>query len=203
MIRAKYQSVDEGAAQLLLRAKEQLGEREHESSLEIASVRKKTAGQITTVREKARNRGYGEGHLRASDEFAKRVLEMERSYQHSIRSAHQDCLNIALKVAEEVLESEVRTDTHSISLRISKALETMLDQRMIRISVHPGDEHALDVKLKSLDLGVGYKVYSDEGIEPGSAHIESASGLIELNWRANLKEIAAELETKFRYGAAA
>jgi succinyl-CoA synthetase alpha subunit len=80
----------------------------------------------------------------------------------AVRARDQDSLNIALKEANELLESPDKLSSGQKDAKITdldSALRTMSDANLVLLSV-PGD-HVKDISLKLIDLRIHQQIFSD------------------------------------------
>ena len=122
--------------------------------------------------------------------LAEKVLCLEIKYCESLIGAEKDCLDLVLRVTEEVIGTTLEADKNSLAARLRRGISQLIESRSVKVIVNPKD---FEVVAKTEDLGPLMLEPSSE-IKVGDALIETPSGWISINWRAHLNAISMKLK---------
>jgi flagellar biosynthesis/type III secretory pathway protein FliH len=101
------------------------------------------------------------------------------------RAALADALDVAVQqllaeIAENVVARELTLAGADVAAVVAKTRERFLNERVLRVRVHPRDRNAL--------CGLEIDVVLDENLSPGDVIAELRSGTIDLRLRTRLEE---------------
>jgi len=172
---------------------------------EAEEILKKAMQEAEEIKEHAKESGL-EGAQRAAEETAsekvKEALEtlnqaaIER--KKIIKDAENEILRLALKVAEQIIKSEVSLH-RDVSLNIvSDAINRVSDREQVIIRVNRDDvENIKKYKDRISSIVDGIKslsIVEDEGVEPGGCVVETNLGYVD----ARISTKIAAIEEAFR-----
>jgi len=194
--------------QLLPRALEQeyalLEKFKKETEKERKLALEKARQEAKKIMEAARCDGYAEGlrqaekESRALKEEALAVLaKAEQERCSIIRGAEAEILQIALSIAEKLLNNKINFDATAVLGVLAKALETLPGGQTVTLRVNPEDESVSRKNLKWLQgllkKEVPLHVTADPAVPLGSCKVESEEAVVELNLQVELEILAKRL----------
>jgi flagellar biosynthesis/type III secretory pathway protein FliH len=126
---------------------------------------------------------------------ANHTVQSQQLYQEVVKSAYQDCLDIALRISREMVGEICARDAENIAMRIQEALQHLSEAEVVRIEVATEREPTLKAAL--FGLGLKLCVVAKEQMPPGSAMIISKSGSVEVAWQDDFEELASTIRAAF------
>ena len=160
---------------------------------------KKSRSELARVMWRLRTRSRA--HSRRMLEKAERTLcanhtvQSQRLHQEVVKSAYQDCLDIALRISREMVGEIYTRDADILAIRIQEALQYLSEAEVMRIEVATETAPALKAALSRLGLKVF--VTAKWQVPQGSAIIISKSGSIEVAWQDDFEELASTIRAAF------
>jgi len=153
------------------------------------------------IREEAREEGRQEGR----DESASRIEEAMATLNQAvkerkkiIKDSESEILRLALKVAEQIIRSEVSLHRDVCLNIVSEAIGRVSDREQIIIRVNREDAEYLKrykERLAGMLDGVkSFSIIEDSNIEPGGCVIETNLGFIDARIATKLKAIEEALK---------
>ena len=188
MIRATFHPAPQLARDAVTFARSLL-ERAHTESQQLErTVRSRLASQIRSMRARARARCQrnADALIAAQSTRAFSAIEVER--RAMITEAHQQCLDLAIALAEQMIGEVFERDSAQLAERVRSALVNIATSSRSTLLVHP-------THVAELESAFGahptrrLAVRGEPSLEPGDAIIETATGKIELRWRSHFHEL--------------
>ncbi len=192
-IHVRYIGAPREATRLLALARTTLAGAEAKAQALESETRRRLAELVVATRNRARARGYAQGTREAKRDLLEALLEHDAKLQRELSNAQLDCLNLAVRVSEEVIGEEIRGNKHSVLQRVQRALTSLVEQRALRLVVSHDDQDAVRSQLAA-ELSI--PVTTADDLSPGDARVETASGSIELRWREHLSTIYQHLRSR-------
>ena len=189
MIQARYIGNDAKAVTLLGLARVALDAAQDRSQSFIKSTRQNLTSKIKGLRKRVRNSTVARLEKRSFIEMAEKLADLERNRQKIIQNAHQECLELVLAIASEVIAEKITLQPETIIKRIERGLNGLISNRNTKLFINPADAQAIE----SLSMERGMQIVFDETLVPGDATIETPSGVMRLKWREHFKAIAEKL----------
>jgi flagellar assembly protein FliH len=163
----------------------------------LAEARQEAEEKVKEAYAEGLRRGMETGLARfqASVSESAEALRQAASAMEAARAAFLDSLepqvvDLAVAMAERILQREAETDPELIGRVVREALEHLMDRERVRVRVNPEDLEAMRAyKVTLLDDFEGVneiQVQEDASIAPGGCIIES-----------ELMQVDARLETQF------
>lgn len=163
---------------------------------ESKHILKEAERQAEQIREEARESGRREGRDEASsriEEALSTLNEAVKERKKIIKDAEGEILRLSLKVAEQIIRSEVSLHRDVCLNIVSEAIARVSDREQIIIRVNREDAEYLKSykdRLSSLLDGVkSFSIIEDANIEPGGCVIETLLGYIDARIPTKLKSI--------------
>jgi flagellar biosynthesis/type III secretory pathway protein FliH len=197
-LQARYKGRAQNALDLLTNARFVQEGAEAKASITVQSARKRAAGKIAAARTRARRLGREQAERTSQTDLLKKFLDQQLSYEKAIQAAHHDCLELALRVAKEVLQIEVALNSESLASRVSAALKAFVDSQTPEIHVNPENLENIKTSIGSLLGDKKYKLIPQSAIEPGNALLVSKVGSVAIDWITHLEQIRAQLRKALR-----
>ncbi len=144
--------------------------------------------------------GIQKGYNEIADEisFAKEVVESsKKDYRQHIESSETVILDLALKVAEKIIGSEIEKDDASFLSIVKKAIKEAREYREVQLHIHPVHYQSI-LSLKQELIAIFPKdtelyIFPDDELEENSCVIESENGRIDASVDSQLHVIKTKL----------
>jgi len=195
MIKGRYLGRKSESADIYKLAASLSRKAERDAEVLTADIRQRAAPKILSLYRKARQAGLKLGKLAAERAACERLLKIEHKYQQIIRQANKDCLNLSLSVAEEIIGQKISEASDSLISRINSAIDSLQDQRTIRITVNSADFSPVQTALEAHTLSGNISLVTSEEVRRGNALLETHSGKIALEWEQHLANLRQKLHT--------
>ena len=158
-----------------------------------SELRKSAARHIAALRKRARARGYANGLRAAEISEADALLRMHALYIDTVRKSSADCLNLAVRLAEQLTQQAFQHSSAALQGHLEEALSDLAADRSLKIRVSTNDLAELRAKLFSPAVDGGIHFIEDPCMSPGNAQIETAAGTVEIDWREHLQQLKERL----------
>ena len=149
----------------------------------------------TAIRLAAYEAGKAEGYREVIEELAK--VRVERRELH--RVAEQDLVELAFRVAAQILGREVERDPAVVTNVVRTALESARGRRNIVVHIHPEDAQLVELsrdRLESVVEGTRIHFDLDPDITRGGCIIDTEGGQIHAELSSQLTALQKKLEGK-------
>lgn len=168
---------------------------------EAQKIIEKAKEEAEAVRERAREEGRREGREEASSRIEEALSTLNQAVQERkriVRDAEGEILRLSLKIAEQIIHSEVSLH-RDVSLNIvSEAIGRVSDREQIIVRVNREDAEYLkrfkDRLAGMLDGVKSFSIIEDANIEPGGCVVETNLGFIDARISTKLKSIEEALQ---------
>jgi flagellar biosynthesis/type III secretory pathway protein FliH len=121
-------------------------------------------------------------------------IQQQTQYREIVARANQDCLDLAITIAGEFLETLPKEGAAYLAKKISSRIDQLVDKSAVQISVHPSI-HADILNSLGKDRAV-LNIVSSIAVDPGSAVIETKSGKVICSIQQDFQEISRELQIR-------
>jgi flagellar assembly protein FliH len=180
-----------GAEEIEMQAEDLLKSAQEEAGEECRKLLEQAAKEASSIRENSRIEGYAEGLKKAEEESsglledARMTLEeAHRERRDIIAGAEQEIIQIALNLAEKVLNHKVEMDSGCILAVMARSLEALPAGQSIILRVNPLDEKICRESRQRLQgllkKDVTLEIIPDEEIPLGSCRVQSEEAEVEL-----------------------
>lgn len=188
----------------LTSALKRIASREQQMNQEWSEMRSSLAAKVLKLSKKAKAQGYKHGVRLATEKALNNILESQKNYEEIIKGANEDCLELALSVANEVIGATINKNSSGLIKRINEALANLLSTRSINILVNPNEFEFIRGELLLNNSENEIKVFASNDVDPGNAILETISGLMEIKWQDHFDKIKDQLlvslKSKFTKG---
>ncbi|MCL2039913.1 MAG: FliH/SctL family protein [Bacteroidetes bacterium] len=131
--------------------------------------------------------------IRRIDSF---MLELRKHYAEQINSAKDKITNIAITLAEVILEKEIEKDNNIIIQQVRKIMDEINNEKVFTIKINPADYDVL-IEAKSNLLNANNDAISfikDDKIDKGSCILHTAIGTIDATFSKQFSKLVSELQ---------
>ncbi|MFA6431462.1 MAG: FliH/SctL family protein [Candidatus Margulisiibacteriota bacterium] len=157
--------------------------------------------EVGRIEEEAREKGYSEGKLEVSEKLKEALTTVNDAVKERkkiIKDAEAEILRLSLKVAEQIIRSEVSLH-RDVCLNIAaEAIGRGSDREQIIVRVNRDDAEFLkrykDRLAGMLDGVKSLSIIEDSNIEAGGCVIETNLGFIDARIATKIKSIEEALE---------
>ncbi len=148
------------------------------------------------VREEARAAGKEEGRAEAAQQIAEAMETLNQAIKERkqiIKDAEGEILRLSLKVAEQIIRSEVSLHRDVCLNIVAEAIARVSDREQIIVKVNREDTEYLkrykDRLTSMLDGVKSFSIIEDASVEPGGCVIETNLGFIDARISTKIKAI--------------
>lgn len=152
------------------------------------------------IKEAAREEGRREGREEASariEEALETLNQAVKERKKIVKDAENEIVRLALKVAEQIIRSEVSMHRDVCLNIVSEAIGRVSDREQIIVKVNREDAEYLkrykDRLAGMLDGVKSFSIVEDSNIEPGGCVIETNLGFIDARIGTKIKAIEEAL----------
>lgn len=179
-----------------------------EDTTNLSSIIGQLENNYKSEREKIYQSGYQAG-VEAGQQ------ELERQYGHRLQSmdsivnalkedqwrlrkeAELSVLNLALQIAERVIQTEIQLDRSKIENVVEEALDYVQREELVKIILNPADYQYIDENSNLLNkLPADVKIESDNSLMQGGCVLQTNLETVDASVERKLKELATQLYTK-------
>lgn len=157
--------------------------------------------EAEAIREEAREAGREEGRAEASsrvEEAMETLNQAVKERKKIIKDSEQELLRLAIKVAEQIIRSEVSMHRDVCLNIVAEAIARVSDREQIIVRVNREDAEYLkrykDRLAGMLDGVKSFSILEDAAVEPGGCIIETNLGFIDAKISTKLKAIEESLK---------
>jgi flagellar assembly protein FliH len=167
---------------------------------EAQKIVEKALQEARAVREEAREQGKREGREESAARLEEALATLNAAVKERktiIKDAEGELLRLSLKIAEQIIRSEVSLH-RDVSLNIvSEAIGRVSDREQIIVRVNREDAEYLkrykDRLAGMLDGVKSFSIIEDSNVEPGGCIIETNLGFVDARISTKLKAIEEAL----------
>jgi len=156
--------------------------------------------EAEAIREEAREAGREEGRAESVTRIEEAMETLNQAVKERktiIKDAEQEILRLALKVAEQIIRSEVSMHRDVCLNIVAEAIARVSDREQIIVRVNREDAEFLKRykdRLAGMVDGVkSFSILEDANVDPGGCVIETNLGFIDAKISTKLKSIEASL----------
>ncbi|MDO9536590.1 MAG: FliH/SctL family protein [Bacillota bacterium] len=201
---ADSQQTDISFEEMELQEEDRLKKAQEEASEQCCKMLEQAADEALSIREKSRDEGYAEGFKKAEEESAglredaRMTLEdAHRERREIIAGAEPEIIQIALNLAEKILNHKVEMDLGCILAVMARSLEALPAGQNVILRVNPLDEKICRESRQRLQgllkKDVTLEIIPDEEIPLGSCKVQSDEAEVELHLQKELDILGKKL----------
>lgn len=125
------------------------------------------------------------------------IADLRSQYTKSILDMEETVISLSIMVAKHVLEREVSLDSEVIITQVRKAINTLDNDIIFKIRLHPSNIETLEKAKSRLinDAAMAKQVLliADESIDQGGCVLETSAGTIDARIKSQLMKISESL----------
>ncbi|MGB9613089.1 MAG: FliH/SctL family protein [Candidatus Margulisiibacteriota bacterium] len=163
---------------------------------EAQKIIEQAYAEAERVREEAREEGRQAGRQEAAEQIEEALATLNEAIKERkkiIKDAENEILRLALRVAEQIIRSEVSLHRDVCLNIVAEAIGRVSDREQIIVKVNREDAEYLkrykDRLAGMLDGVKSFSIIEDSNIEPGGCVIETNLGFIDARISTKLKAI--------------
>lgn len=185
--------------------------REYISSLkaraqqEVEKILAAAQTQAKQEMDESRKKGYAAGQQQARSETGQKTAQALATLNEAlalkkkiIKSSEPDILKLALKIAEQIIRSEVSLNKDVVMNIVAEAVAKITDREQVVIRVNPANLEQIKVqrsRLLSLIDGVkNLTIQEDSQVDPGGCIIETSLGFVDARLATKLAAVEEALQ---------
>lgn len=157
--------------------------------LELSQQRQRLAKRMFLLRNKAKQQVDTRLQQKTNQEMLRMEIELQRQKHQIIKDANRECLNLALSVAREFVDSLPNEADKFLASKISDRLKKIEYDDSISILVHPRSLETIQSQLR----GCKVKVKAAKDVLIDTAIVETRAGRIVCSLDQEFSEIAQTL----------
>jgi len=168
---------------------------------EAEKIVQEAMAEADGVREEAKAAGREEGRAEAASHIAEAMETLNQAIKERkqiIKDSEAEILRLSLKVAEQIIRSEVSLHRDVCLNIVSEAIARVSDREQIIVKVNREDAEYLkrykDRLTSMLDGVKSFSIIEDSTIEPGGCVIETNLGFVDARISTKLKAIEEALK---------
>jgi flagellar assembly protein FliH len=168
---------------------------------EAQKIIERATAEAEAIRNEAREDGRREGREESSARIEEALSTLNQAVNERkkiIKDAESEILRLALKVAEQIIRSEVSLHRDVCLNIVSEAIGRVSDREQIIVKVNREDAEYLkrykDRLSGMLDGVKSFSIIEDSNIEPGGCVIETNLGFVDARIATKLKSIEEALK---------
>lgn len=172
-----------------------------EAQLQAQRIVDEALNEAENVREEAKQTGYEEGRAEAGTQIEDALATLNQAVKERkaiIKEAEPEILRLAIRVAEQIIKSEVSLH-RDVSLNIvAEAIARVSDREQIIVRVNHDDAEFLkrykDRLAGMLDGVKSFSILEDANVEAGGCVVETNLGFIDAKISTKLKSLEDALK---------
>jgi flagellar assembly protein FliH len=168
---------------------------------EAQKIIEQAYAEAERIREEAREEGRQAGREEASAQIEEALATLNEAIKERkkiIKDAENEILRLALRVAEQIIRSEVSLHRDVCLNIVAEAISRVSDREQIIVKVNREDAEYLkrykDRLAGMLDGVKSFSIIEDANVEPGGCLIETNLGFIDARISTKLKAIEEALK---------
>jgi flagellar biosynthesis/type III secretory pathway protein FliH len=168
---------------------------------EAQKIIEQAYAEVERIRAQAREEGREEGRAEVSAQIEEALATLNEAVKERkkiIKDAENEILRLALRVAEQIIRSEVSLHRDVCLNIVAEAISRVSDREQIIVKVNREDAEYLkrykDRLAGMLDGVKSFSIIEDANVEPGGCLIETNLGFIDARISTKIKAIEEALK---------
>lgn len=154
----------------------------------IGRARRELAGKLRSAKSRAMRLGHKRAVKSAHREIEELKVQLAKDFRDKLSIFKDECLELTLLIAQEVVADELATNPQSIKRRITRAVQQLSKTTRYKAFFNPKDLSTF----KDLPQPI-ITAESDHTVTRGAARLESLNGTVNIDPLKHLSRIAAEI----------
>ena len=171
---------------------------------ELTQLRTQTMSELEALKNKALQEGLQKGKEEGMSEYAEKCNEFLTTLNEAVKTrnkvikeAESDILKLSVKIAEQIIRSEISLN-HAVCLNIvAEAISKITDRDQVIVKVSNVDSEVIkrnrDRLAALLDGVKNFSIIEDSQVEPGGCIVETNLGYVDARIKTKLEAIEAAL----------
>jgi flagellar biosynthesis/type III secretory pathway protein FliH len=197
-IKAEYRGMADSEPYPLHTLRESLKNLRESDRAALKTRRRALACRIAELKSRLKESAYLKGQAQAKAELAVQLCDNARQFKRLIKDAKRECLQLTLRIAEQVTGAAFVGQPNVLANKIGAALRQMGAKSGITLRVNPTQLSELDTIFKDREDHHLCELKASEEVEAGNVTIETGFGKVELRWKEQLQGVAARLLAALR-----
>jgi len=171
---------------------------------ELTERKNKALGEIEQAKEQARNEGQALGREEGLKAYAEKSAELLQTFNDAvkeknkiIKAAEGGLLKLSIKIAEQIIRSEISLNQAVCLNIVSEAINKITDRDQVIVKVNGVDLELVKRnrdRLSALIDGVkSFSIVEDFQVDPGGCIVETNLGYIDARIKTKLDVVQAAL----------
>ena len=171
---------------------------------ELSSLKQNTNQELDKIKQAAKDEGINIGKLEAKEEYTKKSQEIMETLSEAvklknkiIKEAESGILKLSIKIAEQIIRSEISLNQAVCLNIVSEAINKITDRDQVIIKVNNLDLELVKRnrdRLSGLIDGVkSFSIVEDNSVDPGGCIVETNLGYIDARIVTRLDAVEAAL----------
>ena len=153
-----------------------------------------TATQLEEIQNQAREEGYQTAYAEGSLRMATLLTNMEAAMQQADKYIAQNLLDLALAVAQKMVQQTLKTNPDILLNTIREAIASLPHfNQGAHLVLHPNDALIVRNSMGEQLSHSGWKIFEDVQVSPGGARIETAHSQIDATLENRWQRIVATI----------
>ena len=141
----------------------------------VLKKRKKFSNSLKKIKNLYVEENKKQAFVEAKKEYLDKFFKANDFYKESVLNANKDCLNVALKVANEILQKEVTDDSNVLINKIKNELKKICKNSSLKIMCNSEVSSAIKNEISNIETII------DDTLSNKIAYILSSSGSIQID----------------------
>lgn len=189
----QYLGLDPEARDYIAEAIHIRDQAEHDRARLLENLRGNAAQRIHRSKNRIKAHSIKQSEKKVKAIWESKLEEIQGMYLTVTENANEDLLELALRIAKEVIDVEVENNSSSLASRISSELDNLLEQKKIKILVNSDDYDTVRNEIQEFSE---LSIMTSPTVCRGDTIIQTAAGGIELSIDKHLNIIAESLRSK-------
>ena len=179
------------AQKLTAGATEAGDQRGYEQGLERGRLEGREQGKAEALSQ------HAEQFRQLQQRWSDAIAEQEKRFIDCEREAKAAALQLAVKLAEKVIQRSVETDDDLISRQLQEALSHVLEPARVKIQIHPDDRDTLHAAMPGLVESINHVTHADlidnPNLTRGGCVVSAGPAVIDAQIETQLGRLASLL----------
>lgn len=153
-----------------------------------------TAAELEEMQRQAHDEGYQAGYAEGAQRMAALLAAMEQALQLTDHEIAQDLLNLALAVAQKLVQQTLKTNPEILLSTIREAISNLPHfNQGAHLFLHPDDAAMVRASIGEQLGHSGWKILEDSLITRGGVRVETSHSQIDATLEHRWQRIVASL----------
>ncbi len=176
-----------------------------EAQREADRLLREAQNSTESTRRAAWEEGFAEGFRQAAEQWKQSLEDAQRERDSVLRqleelstSIEQECLKLALQIAEKIVRHEIETRPETVKDILALALRQLKDRANVRILVNRADLEMVRTAREDIARWAeglrNVEIVEEPRVERGGVIVESSDGILDARPSVQMDELKRKLE---------